>query len=69
MSKLLISCDDYIFRYNGKYYFKSQEWHDFYQRYIRVFEELRIANRVIDEPELKKGRILVDDPRVEIHPL
>lgn len=69
MSKLLISCDDYIFRYNGKYYFKSQEWHDFYQRYLRVFEELRIANRVIDELELKKGRILVDDPRVEIHPL
>lgn len=69
MSKLLISCDDYIFRHDGKYYFKSQEWHDFYQRYLRVFEELRIANRVIDEPELKKGRILVDDPRIEIHPL
>lgn len=69
MSKLLISCDDYIFRHNGKYYFKSQEWHDFYQRYLRVFEELRIANRVIYEPELKKGRILVDDPRIEIHPL
>lgn len=69
MAKLLISCDDYIFRHNGQYYFKSQEWHDFYQRYLRVFEYLRIANRVIDEPELKKGRILVDDPRIEIHPL
>jgi glycosyltransferase involved in cell wall biosynthesis len=69
MSKLLISCDDYIFRHNGKFYFKSQEWHDFYQRYLRVFEELRIANRVIDEPELKKGRVLLDDPRIEIHPL
>lgn len=69
MSKLLISCDDYIFRHKGKYYFKSQEWHDFYQRYLRVFDELRIANRVIDEPELKKGRVLLDDPRIEIHPL
>lgn len=69
MSKLLISCDDYIFRHKGQYYFKSQEWYDFYQRYLRVFEELRIANRVIDEPELKKGRILVDDPWIEIHPL
>lgn len=69
MSKLLISCDDYIFRHNGQYYFKSQEWHDFYQRYLRVFEQLKIANRVIDEPELKKGRILLDDPRIEIHPL
>ena len=69
MSKLLISCDDYIFRHDGKYYFKSREWHDFYQRYLRVFEDLRIANRVIDEPELKKGRVLLDDPRIEIHPL
>lgn len=69
MSKLLISCDDYIFRHDCRYYFKSQEWHDFYLRYLRVFEELKIANRVIDEPELKKGRILVDDPRIEIHPL
>ena len=69
MPKLLISCDDYIFRHNGHYYFKSQEWHDFYQRYLRVFEELRIANRVIDEPELKKGRVLLEDPRIEIHPL
>lgn len=69
MSKLLISCDDYIFRHEGQYYFKSQEWNGFYQRYLRVFEELRIANRVIDEPKLKEGRVLVDDPRIEIHPL
>lgn len=69
MAKLLISCDDYIFRHNGQYFFKSQEWHDFYQRYLRVFEELRIANRVIDEPDLKKGRVLLDDSRIEIHPL
>lgn len=69
MAKLLLSCDDYIFRHDGQYYFKSQEWHDFYQRYLRVFEELRIANRVIDEQELKKGRILCKDPRIEIRPL
>lgn len=69
MSKLLISCDDYIFRHQGKFYFKSKEWYEFYQRYLRVFEELKIANRVIDEPDFKKGRILVDDPRIEIHPL
>ena len=65
MAKLLLSCDDYIFRHNGKYYFKNQEWFDFYQRYLRVFEQLRIANRVIDESELKKGRVSVDDPRIE----
>lgn len=69
MAKLLISCDDYIFRHNNNYYFKSLEWSDFYKRYLRVFDELRIANRVIDEPVLKKGRILVDDPRIDVYPL
>lgn len=69
MAQLLISCDDYIFRHNEHYYFKSQEWADFYQRYLRVFESLRICNRVIDEKILKKGRIEVSDPRIEIHPL
>lgn len=69
MAKLLISCDDYIFRHEGKYYFTSQEWYDFYQRYLRVFEKLKIANRIIDEPDLKKGRILANDSRIEIHPL
>lgn len=69
MPKLLISCDDYIFRHGGKYYFKNQEWYDFYQRYLRVFEKLKICNRVIDESELNKNRILVDDSRIEIQPL
>lgn len=69
MGKLLISCDDYIFRCEGKYYFKNQEWHDFYQRYLRVFEYLKICNRVIDEPNLRKNRVLVDESRIDIHPL
>lgn len=69
MARLLISCDDYIFSYQGNYYFKSQEWADFYQRYLRVFEELRICNRVIEEDSLKSGRIRVEDKRIEICPL
>lgn len=69
MARLLLSCDDYIFRYRGNYYFKSQEWADFYQRYLRIFEELRICNRVIEEDSLKVGRIRVDDKRIEIRPL
>lgn len=66
MAKLLISCDDYIFRHKGRYYFKNQEWYNFYQRYLKVFEALRIVNRVIDEDKLKDGRVLVEDPRIEI---
>lgn len=66
MAKLLLSCDDYIFRYREKYYFKNQEWSDFYQRYLRVFDQLRVANRVIDEDELRETRVPIEDKRIEI---
>ena len=69
MAKLLLSCDDYIFRHDGRYYFKNKEWYNFYQRYLRVFEEIRIANRVIPEDSLKEGRILVEDSSIEIYPV
>lgn len=69
MSKLLISCDDYIFFYKGKYYYKNREWYNFYHRYLRVFEEIRIVNRVIKEENLKEGRVLIDDPKVEVYPV
>ena len=69
MAKLLISCDDYIFSHDGQYYYKNQEWYSFYQRYLRVFEEIRIANRVIHEETLKEGRILIDESNVEVYPL
>ena len=69
MAELLISCDDYIFLHKGKYYFKNQEWNRFYHRYLRVFEGLRIVNRVIPEETLKEGRVPVEDPRIEIYPV
>lgn len=66
MSKLLISCDDTLFVYHGKYYFKDQEWCNFYKRYLRVFDSLRIAVRCECIDELKPCRILIDDPRIEV---
>lgn len=69
MPKLLISCDDYIFLYKGKYYYKNRECYNFYQRYLRVFEEIRIVNRVIVEDNLKEGRVLIDDPNVDVYPI
>lgn len=66
MARLLISCDDYIYLYNNQYYFKNQEWKDFYDRYLRVFEQLRICNRVIKLKSLVKERVLVDNPNIEI---
>lgn len=66
MARLLISCDDYIFSYNNQYYFKNQEWKEFYDRYLRVFEQLRICNRVIELDSIAKERVLIDNPNIEI---
>lgn len=69
MAKLLLSCDEYIYHHDGKYYAGSQEKYDFFQRYLRVFEELRIAVRCIDEPNLKQSRVELADPRIDICPI
>lgn len=66
MSRLLISCDNSLFYHEGSYYFKDQEWYNFYQRYLRVFDEIRIANRVDTEEIVPSKRIKVDDPRIEV---
>lgn len=64
MAKLLLSCDDYVYCHEGKYYAASQEKADFYLRYLRVFDKLRLVTRCVDEKELKKSRIPLDD-RIE----
>lgn len=69
MAKLLLSCDDYIFCYKGKYYARTQEKNDFYQRYLRVFDQLRLVTRCVNEDKLGKTRVLLDDERIEYIPL
>lgn len=66
MAKLLLSCDNSLFYKDGSYYFKNQEWHDFYQRYLRVFEEIRIANRVETEDIIPSKGIKIDNSRIEV---
>lgn len=69
MAKLLLSLDHYFYYNNGSYYYASQREYDFYHRYLEVFEELRIAARVIEEIEVKEGRIPIDKERVDFFPL
>lgn len=64
--KLLLSCDDTIYCYKGKYYYMNQEWHDFYQRYLRVFDSIKIVNRVCEEDVLSNKRVPITDDRVEV---
>ncbi len=66
MSRLLLSCDDSIYLSGGKYYAANQEGYDFFQRYLRVFEQLRIVCRCKKENSLKDCRVPLDDPRIEV---
>lgn len=69
MAKLLLSLDHYFYSCNGVYYYESQREYDFYHRYLFVFEQLRIAARVIEEENVEKGRIPIDTDKVELYPL
>ena len=69
MAKLLLSCDDYVYCCNGKFYARNQDKYDFYQRYLRVFEKMRLTTRCVYEKTLGKSRVLLDDSRIEYVPL
>jgi len=68
--KLLLVCDDTIISCEGKYYFPSQERYDFYCRYLRVFEELRLGARVEYQQKLNQAWIPITcESRLEYYPL
>ena len=69
MASLLLSCDEYIYRVNGKYYAGNDSRKEFLSRYLRVFDRVKYVLRCIDESELKPGRALMDDPRMEFVPV
>lgn len=65
MATLLLSCDDYVYCYQGRYYARTQEKFDFYQRYLRVFDKLKLVTRCVYEDTLGKSRVALDDERIE----
>lgn len=69
MAKLLMSCDDYVYEYKGRYFARTQEKFDFYQRYLRVFDMLRLVTRCVHEDTLGKTRVPLDDVRIEFVPM
>ena len=69
MAKLLMSCDDYVYCYKGKYYAGSQDKYEFYQRYLRVFDELRLVTRCVMGKDLNRSRVELSDRRIEYIPV
>ena len=45
MKTLLLSCDEYIFFNEGKYFASSYEKYLFFMRYLRVFDKLKLVDR------------------------
>lgn len=69
MLRLLLSCDDYAYLHNGLYYTKP-DLMLFYQRYLRVFDKIRVVCRCQEEKDLPCNRVLFDsNPNVEVYPV
>ncbi|MEG1644401.1 MAG: glycosyltransferase family 4 protein [Alistipes sp.] len=69
--KVLIGSDEHIYYYGGQYYV-SKIGYNIYQRYLRVFEKLRVAVRVrvVDNINFPLSLYTpIDDCRIEIYPL
>ncbi|MDD3195063.1 MAG: glycosyltransferase [Paludibacter sp.] len=67
LTKLLLSCDDYIYIYKGNTYASISGKPDFFERYLRVFDSVRIVARskvVFDPPE--ETFVKIDNDRIEI---
>ncbi len=72
MSKLLVTVDHQFVRTpDGKVWVKTIYGHDFWQRYLGVFDQVRVAARVRDEDSVPEDMLLSGgfDDKVEFFPL
>lgn len=52
MKQLLLSCDEYIYTDGSNYYVKNDQAYDLFERYLRVFDRLKIVNRTTEIIEI-----------------
>lgn len=65
--KLLVATDAHIFRTpDGAYWCKSIYGYDFWQRYLNVFDDVKIVSRMKDVPEIEGKKLRVDGEHVEV---
>lgn len=67
--KLVLGCDNYIYRCDGAFYAKASD-KAFYDRYLRVFDTLRIVARTRTASAEEVARyVRLDDARTEVWPV
>lgn len=69
MKKLLLSCDEFLYLNEGNHYAANKEKYDLILRYLRVFDQVRLVMRCVEEPVLKPGRSRIEDGRIEVVPV
>ena len=70
MAKLLLSCDEFIYMKDGRYYAASPDKFAFFQRYLRVFDQLKLVCRCETERDLAGIWVPLDrDKRIEVLPV
>ena len=71
MKQLLLSSDEYVYLFNGQYFFEEFT-NALISRYLNVFDNIRFAARtkvVYSETELGIYNVPVTDGRIEIYPI
>ena len=65
MTTLLLSCDQILYHYKGKYY-TTDVWQEFFNRYLRVYDRLRLAIRCKEKTEFDRSWKELNPDKVEI---
>lgn len=66
MKKILLASDDYVYVHQSGLYAQNASMYEMYQRYLRVYDALKIVARCIDEEDLNPKRVKICDTRIEI---
>ena len=70
MSKLLLSGDNCIYKYNHHYYASNQETFELFCRYLSAFDSVKLVSRCVESQSLNHKWIpLENEPRIEFFPL
>ena len=65
--KVLVGTDAHIFKTpDGKHYCESIYGYSFWERYLEVFDEVRIVARTKEVERMEGRKLLVDGPHVEV---
>ena len=66
---VVLYCDEDLILHDGRFYAENQERRAIFDRYLRVFDRIKLVQRCKEEKILGNRRVLIDDPRIECYPL